>query len=272
MKPHPASNAPFDGPLTLRRDPVVFDPPYESPIEEYFAWEYEKVKDLGVSVQKQYRVETEFGRFRLDFVIHQADSRVGVECDGRHTHDMHRDSCRDSILLGEKHVRVVYRLRGSDLYAHPKECLHALALLEPSLFGARGLEQLRVATRWSSDKGSTQLGPGGAVVELTNDDDDGAGPTRGDEPAHSDVLREPQYVHVARHVADEDGLSFFKFALNRGRGDFDFLVDVFRHEQEIADVLAILKREVSIDEAEWLARRLLKATEARRQLLRAEAV
>lgn len=47
-----------------------FEPPFESNIEEIFAWEISKHLKPDLTFQKQFEINTSYGNFRLDFLIH----------------------------------------------------------------------------------------------------------------------------------------------------------------------------------------------------------
>lgn len=93
----------------------LFDPPYESPLEELFALNAIKYLDDSVDFQKQVSVETICGQFRIDFVIDTGLKKVAIECDGKESHNKSRDEWRDAMILGAGAVDVIYRLRGGDL-------------------------------------------------------------------------------------------------------------------------------------------------------------
>jgi len=46
----------------------MYDPPYESPLEDCFAWALSKYLRPGTNLQKQVEVKTICGDFRVDFV------------------------------------------------------------------------------------------------------------------------------------------------------------------------------------------------------------
>lgn len=115
-----------------------FEPPYDSPIEETFAWNAIKYVRPDTSLHKQYDISTKRGGFRLDFVLERNGRRVAFECDGKEFHDAYRDEWRDAITLGEGHVEVVYRLRGHDIHFHISEILYVVAHWESDLFTEAG--------------------------------------------------------------------------------------------------------------------------------------
>lgn len=115
-----------------------YDPPYESPIEDAFAWHLVKHLDPAVHLMKQVTAPTICGSFRLDFLAEAGASRIGFECDGADYHDELRDECRDAMILWSGHADVIYRLRGANLHRRMNEVLGTLADHEPALFSDRG--------------------------------------------------------------------------------------------------------------------------------------
>jgi hypothetical protein len=125
--------------------------PYESPIEQIFAETCQPHLAEGVRILPQREVSTAIGLFRLDFLLLVDDYRVGVECDGSEFHLYAKDRNRDMALLLSGEVDTIYRLRGTDLYQFPEDCLWALSIRDPSLFGTRGLAQLSRLRRLDLD-------------------------------------------------------------------------------------------------------------------------
>ena len=116
----------------------AFDPPYDSPIEELLAQNALKYLAEDCRFQKQVEVPTNWGTFRLDFLIERRGQRIGVECDGRDFHDEYRDEWRDALILGTGAVDVMYRLRGCDLVYHIEDILFLMSGADPMLFSERG--------------------------------------------------------------------------------------------------------------------------------------
>ncbi len=110
----------------------------ESPIEDIFAWHSTKYISDEVTFDNQVWVNTEHGRFRIDFVLSDRKQGVAVECDGHDFHDAFRDEFRDAILLGEGHFETIYHFRGCDLTYYPEDCLWLISILDPDLFSERG--------------------------------------------------------------------------------------------------------------------------------------
>lgn len=123
--------------------PPEFTPPYDSPIEEIFAYDAIKRLSRGIDFEVQVVTPTPWGNFRLDFLLTTPDGKkIAVECDGHDFHDEWRDEWRDAAILGHTEIDVIYRFRGSDLFHRSNECLYLMSLLNPELFSERGLINL----------------------------------------------------------------------------------------------------------------------------------
>jgi len=125
----------------------VFEPHdayYESPIEEFFGLNLGKYIADHVVVKTQADVRTEWGSFRLDFLVSADGENIGIECDGKQFHDRVRDECRDALILGSSPVRRIYRFRGSDIVYFSAEILYLLSKWEPWIFSERGRVNLEV--------------------------------------------------------------------------------------------------------------------------------
>lgn len=123
---------------------AIYQPPYDSPIENRFAMWFAKYAGDGIRLSPQVNVSTLCGLFVLDFVLEDEKGyRVGIECDGKEYHCESRDEWRDAMILGAGHTDVIYRLRGVDINYRIEDCLYLLAKLEPSFFSERMLTGLK---------------------------------------------------------------------------------------------------------------------------------
>lgn len=120
-----------------------FNPPYDSPIEESFAWNIIKYLDKAVILKKQTSIDTLCGQFRLDFSAHRAGRSIGLECDGEEYHCFSRDEWRDAMILDSGIVAAIYRFRGKDIFSRIEDCLFILSIWEPQLFLERGHANLK---------------------------------------------------------------------------------------------------------------------------------
>lgn len=149
---------------------AVYDPPYDSPIEDLFAYHFVKYASESAALTPQVEVETLCGRFFLDFVLSGSDgSRIAVECDGKEFHDFSRDEWRDAMILGERHVDAIYRLRGADIVHNIVCALYVMSRLDPSLFSDRGLINLNtLAPRTLRD---AEIAQDASIIDFSEQND-----------------------------------------------------------------------------------------------------
>jgi len=60
----------------------AYSPPYDSPLEDDFAYNIFKLFDIDVRIIPQFEVKTICGTFRIDFVAETSSGLIGFECDG----------------------------------------------------------------------------------------------------------------------------------------------------------------------------------------------
>ncbi len=149
----------------------TYAPPYESPIEDAFAWAIAKHLNPACDLQKQVEVPTFTGGFRLDFLAVSLSPRhkIALECDGKEFHDYTRDMFRDAIIIGCTDVDSIYRFGGRDIWYHLDDALYTLSTREPELFSDRGrcnLKQLAArdtriydGTEFIINHGTSELPP-----------------------------------------------------------------------------------------------------------------
>jgi very-short-patch-repair endonuclease len=75
-----------------------YRPPYDSPIEENFAYNAAKYLDHDVTMQPQHRIRTYCGNFRVDFLLALNKRRVAVEYDGKAFHRYAKDLAHDTVI------------------------------------------------------------------------------------------------------------------------------------------------------------------------------
>src|SRR5262249_38098350 len=112
--------------------------PYESPIEDIFAYTVNKHLADDAQIDSQVEVPTQCGVFRLDFVCTAGGRRLGFECDGQPYHDEHRDEWGDALIMGTRRVNDVFRLTGRNIFHDIDRSLYLVSLDEPALFSERG--------------------------------------------------------------------------------------------------------------------------------------
>jgi hypothetical protein len=70
----------------------IYNPPYDSPIEDRFAENLVKYLRDDVDLSTQVECKTICGDFHLDFLITSGNgAKVAIECDGKEFHDSYRD-------------------------------------------------------------------------------------------------------------------------------------------------------------------------------------
>ena len=69
--------------------PSYYSPPYDSPIEDAFAYAITKYLADDVLLEKQVAVSTICGRFVVGFILSSPTiSRIGIECDEREKYEI----------------------------------------------------------------------------------------------------------------------------------------------------------------------------------------
>jgi very-short-patch-repair endonuclease len=122
----------------------VYEPPYDSPIEDLLALNIVKYLADGIVLTPQAEASTLCGRFILDFVLSSPEiGRIGIECDGKDFHDSSRDEWRDAMILGGGFVDSVYRIRGSDITHRLDDVLYLIGVFEAGVMSERGMINLR---------------------------------------------------------------------------------------------------------------------------------
>lgn len=114
-----------------------YEPPYDSPIEDLFAWQACKLLHPEVRMIPQFAVYARPVTYRLDFALLRGPHFIAVECDGRPFHDPVRDEQRDYHVLSLSQVQRIYRFRGQDLWGRMHGCLEVLRRSEPWMFEPR---------------------------------------------------------------------------------------------------------------------------------------
>lgn len=122
--------------------PSIYNPPYDSPLEDDFAYNIVKHFDKSIEIIPQYGVKTICGTFRIDFVAKGTSGLIGFECDGKEFHDQSRDEWRDAMIMGTNTITSIYRLRGADIYYRIEDILYIVSLWNPELFSSRSILNL----------------------------------------------------------------------------------------------------------------------------------
>lgn len=190
-----------------------YDPPYESPIERDFAYNFAKYADPSIEFAKQTRISTICGSFVIDFTARVGADIIGFECDGEDFHDEYRDEWRDAVLLGSKGITTIYHMRGADLTYRMEDCLCIISRLEPALFSSRGRVSLQ-----------TLASDGALSCNLTDDEvicvlyppREGVA-----APGMLRLVRRSQYWPPGER---RFWTSLYQYAVDRGGGNLDDLI------------------------------------------------
>ncbi len=133
--------------MTIDLDPPScpsYEPPYDSPIEDSFAWHIVKYLPPNATLTPQVEVATQCGTYRIDFVCTSGGRTVGFECDGQKYHDEARDEWRDALILGTRRVNAIFRITGRSIFNQIERTLYLVSRCERSLFSQRGCTNLRI--------------------------------------------------------------------------------------------------------------------------------
>jgi very-short-patch-repair endonuclease len=195
---------------------AAYHPPYDSPIEDIFAYNYVKYANEDASMEPQVSVQTLCGRFILDFVLTTSDgTRIAVECDGQEFHDFSRDEWRDAMILGEKHVDAIYRIRGADLFHNIASVLYVMSVLDPLLFSSRGMTNLSSLAPNTLRK--AKIEPDISLIDFHQSDDD-------------ELVRLWMYIRRIRvpHGERRFWQAAYRHALSIGGGPLDEVMQSYR--------------------------------------------
>ena len=199
------------------------DPQFDSPIEEVFAYHFDKYKNEEAVLHQQVQVNTICGPYWLDFVATINDKIVGIECDGKDYHDTNRDFWRDSMILGTGAVDSIYRFSGRDLNYHVNDCLFLLSEVEPEIFSKRGiinLSHLSSAEAREADDNEKYLTEDGLAIFYRKEIEE-----------ESRVF--DTFIYVKRRnkkvsgKKDPDWVKYYNFAKEHGGGNLNEIIESY---------------------------------------------
>lgn len=126
----------------IRAEVPMFWEKCDSPIEDDFLWEFQKVAQPGLTLRPQHLCPGR-GRkeYRIDFAVFgdQDHQRIGIECDGRDYHQSStKDAQRDVEIVESGALKKVYRIPGFAIHWHVHDVLDLLSTVEPWMFSERG--------------------------------------------------------------------------------------------------------------------------------------
>lgn len=199
----------------FRNAPPSFVPPYDSPIEEDFAYNVVKYLKENVVFDKQVSVQTPKGNFRLDFKLSFEDCAIGLECDGKEFHDECRDEWRDSLIIGEGLVDDIIRIPGRDIHRRIHICLYQIAEFYPDFFSERGkinIETLAFSEAQSIDEYYKH--PHGGI-DLTTE---------------SGIMRMKRMVRIESRIESSHHLAkIYKFAIENNHTELDEIIKEYNN-------------------------------------------
>lgn len=192
--------APVTAPATpqLREPALFYAPPYETPVDDEFAWHLVKVLDADGGLLSQVAFETEAGTVWVDFVVETTLSdgqprRIGFELT-RADEDEAQAAMRDALLVRNHALDALYRFRATDVLVRVADVLLVVAGWEPSLFSLRGRTNLeRLA---SPEALLTLVHPGQSGVMLEY-----AAPSADASDDFSDAPVQPEPLRLDRRSA-----------------------------------------------------------------------
>lgn len=118
---------------------LFYDPPYERPLEDEFAWHLVKYLTPISGLRYQVPVQTACANLWVDFVMEVGGRRIGFEISDLDTPtDEEEQRYRDALLLGSGALDVLYRFRAADLMYRIHDALLLAAGWDPDLFSQRG--------------------------------------------------------------------------------------------------------------------------------------
>ena len=120
----------------------------DSPIEDIFYYDFQKVAALGAKISRQVECPTSTNTYYLDFLVQVNDQKIGFECDGKDFHDAKHDSLRDRSIIDAGHANRIYRLRGRDICYRLHDAFDLIRTKDRFLFSERGYHNIAaLATR-----------------------------------------------------------------------------------------------------------------------------
>jgi hypothetical protein len=125
-------------PPLLDEPSLFYDPPYDDPVDDAFAWHLVKYLQRGSGLR--YQVDGplwEDHNLTIDFVVEHKGRRVGFMC-GASPEGTEHDRRGDALRIGCGRVDVLYRLRADDIEQHLHDALLLVARWDADLFSDRG--------------------------------------------------------------------------------------------------------------------------------------
>ena len=151
---------------------LFYDPPYERPLEDEFAWHLIKYLRPIAGLRYQVKVETPCTHAWVDFVVEHGARRIGFEIGSLEEEigddtspDEDGERYRDALVIGSGALDVLYRFRAADLLYRPHDALYLTAQWDPTLFSERG--QINLHTLASPEARPCRPRPHETVAQVT---------------------------------------------------------------------------------------------------------
>ena len=196
----------------------TYDPPYDSPIEDIFAYTLLKYLDSATVLEKQVEVPTPVGHYRLDFVLKCDALSIGLECDGEDYHDAFLDEWRDAMILGTNIVKDIIRFPGKAIHSRLSICLYRLADTYPIFFSKRGLANIQLLARAEAEAIDDAYGHPLGAIDFSND-------------TGKDTMLKMIRVEI-RSQYIESLMAYRKYAIDSGLSSIEAVVTKFKQAQQ----------------------------------------
>ncbi len=145
-------------------EPTLFyNPPYEHPLEDEFAWHLVKYLDPKSALGYQVKFDTPVANLWVDFVVEIGARRIGFECSTFYE-DENELALRDALLVGSGALHTLYRLRGVDVMYRLHDVLYLISQIDRTLFSARG--RINLETLASAEAHECRVDPDSSSLSI----------------------------------------------------------------------------------------------------------
>lgn len=209
--------------IIMNHFPPIYNPPYDSPLEDNFAYHFVKYLKEDVDFIPQAEINSICGNFYIDFLVcAPSGEKVAFECDGKEFHNESRDEWRDAMILGSSEVGSIYRLRGADITYHINDVLFVISRYNPEIFSIRGIRNLNSLA--SSTVINRSFEPTNTMDIITYLD------KKTNQINH--LFIERHHKNIPNHKR-QFWQAAYKFALEIGGGNLDDIISSYRNKRII---------------------------------------
>lgn len=125
-------------PPLLDEPSLFYDPPYDDPVHDAFAWHLVKYLQRGSGLRHHVAGPSVTDLdLSIDFVVEYEERRIGFMCGASPEGHEHDRRC-DALRMGRTAVDVLYRLRADDIEQHLHDALLLVAKWDADVFSERG--------------------------------------------------------------------------------------------------------------------------------------